>query len=234
MFRSLSFASIVITLLQIVSCRNADTVTGVLPSGSTSGVYIVNEGGFSGGGSLSYYDKLKNSMSNNIVGVAQQWIFPNDMKIIGGKGYVAINGLDRIDVINLTSSQVIRSISLSPSSGGPEFLTSSDSMMYVVNSNGSLSIVNMINDSLIWTSQSIVAFPGGIMSVENKIFISDVGSYPSVGTTVKVLDITSRTIIDSVRTPGGPGSMTVMNGKLFVVCTNASKIIQIDPGTDML
>ena len=233
MCRWLSFVSIVISLLQIVSCRTADTVTDVLPSGSTSGVYIVNEGGFGGGGSLSYYDKIKNSMSNNIVGFAQQWIFPNDMKIVGGKGYVAVNGLDRIDVVDLTNSQVTRSIRFSPSSG-PGFLTWNDSLIGVANYNGTVSIVNAKIDSLLWTSSSIVGFPGGIISVGNKIFISDVGSYPSVGTAVKVLDITSRTVIDSIRTPGGPGSMTMMNGKLFVVCTNASKIIQIDPVTDML
>lgn len=116
MYRNLLFVAIGIALLQTVSCRNADTVTGVLPFGSTSGVYIVNEGGFSGGGSLSYYDKLKNSMSNNIVGVAQQWVFPNDMKIVGGKGYVAVNGLDRVDVVDLSNSHVTRSIQFSPSS----------------------------------------------------------------------------------------------------------------------
>jgi|GEM_PF-5905792 len=232
MYRTLSFIAIVITLLQIVACRNADTVTGALPSGSTSGVYIVNEGGFSGGGSLSYYDKLKNSISNNIVGVAQQWIFPNDMKIVGGKGYVAVNGLDRIDVVDLASSQVTRSIQFSPSSG-PGFLTWGDSLIEVANYNGTMSVVNTRNDSLIWTSQTIVGFPGGIISVGNKIFISDVGSYPSVGSTVKVLDVISRTVIDSIRTPGGPGSMTVMNGKLFVVCTDSARIFQIDPVTDL-
>ncbi len=97
-----------------------------------------------------------------------------------------------------------------------------------------MSVVNTTNDSLIWTSQAIVGFPGGIISSGNKIFISDVGSYLSVGATVKVLDITSRTVIDSIRTPGGPGSMTVMNGKLFVVCTDSARIFQIDPVTDLV
>src|ERR1051326_4100046 len=133
-------------LLMIISaCRSTDPVS---PGGGTStqGVYIVNEGGFSGGGSLSYYDKDRDTVLNNVAGSGLNWVFPNDMKIIGNKGYVVVNGTDHIDVMDLTLGARFHSISL-PSLSGPEYLAIKGTTLYVANSSGTVSAIALANDS---------------------------------------------------------------------------------------
>src|SRR5689334_22809989 len=81
-----------------VACRDAGTVSVTPPPASAAGAYVVNEGLFSGGGSLSYYDALRDTMYLDLI--ASDWIFPNDLKIAAGKGYLAVDGSDRVDVID--------------------------------------------------------------------------------------------------------------------------------------
>jgi len=194
-------------------------------------MYIVNEGGSSGGGSLSYYDARRDSLYNNVAGINEHWIFPNDMKIVGSKGYVAVEGLDRIDIISLASSQVSGSIPLAPSTG-PEFLAANDSLLCTANANGTVSVIRLSDDSVTWTSAPVVGFPGGINLSGNRIAVTDIGLYPEVGRSVKILDAVTKRLIDSVITGGGPGPLTSINGKMFVVLTSSSKILQINPVTD--
>src|SRR5437773_1226672 len=135
----ISIHAMLLTVVLFASCRKTDSIVGPPPPPSTLGVYVVNEGGFSGGGALSYYDKNLDSMFNNVVGLAQSWVFPNDMKIVHSKGYVTVNGLDRIDVIDISTNQVIQSI-VFPQYTGPGFLATgavvvSGAEMYTANYN---------------------------------------------------------------------------------------------------
>ena len=225
-----SLSAFLLTGILFAACRSTDPVT---PGGgiSTRGVYVVNEGGFSGGGSLSYYDKQRDTLFNNVVGEGLNWLFPNDMKIIGNKGYVVVNGTDEIDVIDLSSNQRMRSIRL-PASSGPEYLASDASTLYVANMNGTISSIALSNDSLLGASPAAVSFPGGIAIVDGKIVVSDYGSYSGgtfqPGHMLKLVSTVSLAITDSVRVGSALGGLAGEAGGLYVVSTGNSTVYQID------
>ncbi len=220
----------ILTLALIsLSCRDNSLVDGGPVVRSVGGAYIINEGGFSGGGALSYYDRDRDTIYNALLGPAQGWIFPNDIKAIGGKAYVAVNGLDRIDVVSDTSNQFLHSI-VYPHSTGPGFLAAAGSAtLFSANYNGTVSAIDLSRDSLAWTSDPAVSFPGGIAVAGDRIFLSDIGLYPNAGLSVKVLSAASGMVVDSIRTVNAPGPMAVMNGSLYVVCTGTSKVYRINP-----
>jgi len=225
--------ALLILIVVITGCRKSTTIVGPLPPPSTAGVYIVNEGGFSGGGSLAYYDKQLDSTFQSIVGPTQSWVFPNDMKIVGTKGYVTVNGSDRIDIIDISTNMVVGSI-MFPQFTGPGFMSVNGSSMFVANYNGSVSIIDLTLDSLLTTVPSVVGFPGGIAFANGKVFISDAGLFPNAGTFIKVLDPSAAVIVDSIEIHNAPSAMSVLSDKLYAVCSGTSKVFQINPSSLML
>lgn len=233
-----NFASVLIALA-LWGCRDSVVVDGLKPVASTLGVYVVNEGGFSGGGSLSYYDEKKDTLFNDVAGSAANWVFPNDMKIVDGRGYVAVNGSDRVDVIDPGSNHILTSIPF-PQFSGPGYFASAGSSLLVANYNGTMSIVSPGLDSLLLTTPPLVTFPGGIAAAGGKAFISDYGTYVNnqfvPGRMVRVFNDSTGRQMDSIALSDAPGAMTVLNGKLFVVCAGTQtvhpKLYQIDPALD--
>ena len=233
---ALAIAAIV---LPVSSCRKSNTITETTPPPSAVGVYVVNEGGFSGGASLSYYDKQRDSMFNSIIGASSNWTFPNDMILLGGKGYVAVNGSDRVDVLDPRSQSITKSIQF-PQFSGPGYLAADGSTLFVANYNGSVSIVTAGIDTLRTTTPAVVRFPGGIAFANGNVFVSDYGTYVNnqfvPGHYVKMFNPSLAQVTDSVRVGDAPGSMTIMSGKLFVVCVGSAtaqpRLYQIDPTVD--
>ncbi len=224
------FSVIIALLLTVIAsgCRKSNTIVGPPPPSSTVGVYVVNEGGFSGGGALAYYDADLDSMFQSVAGPAQSWVFPNDMKIVGSRGYVTVNGSDRIDIINVDDHAVTGSI-IFPQFTGPGYLAVNGSAMYVANYNGSVSVIDLSHDSVVTTIPSVVGFPGGIAFVNGRVFVSDMGLFPAAGTLVKVVDPSSGAVVDSVTVQNTPGGMTVANGRVFVACVGTGKVYRIHP-----
>ncbi len=220
-------------------CRDSIVVDGPKSIASTLGAYVVNEGGFSGGGSLSYYDERRDTLFNDVAGNAANWLFPNDMKIVGSRGYVAVNGSDKVDVIDPGSNRIVASIAF-PQFSGPGYFASAAPNLLVANYNGTMSSIAMGADTVAFTTPPVVAFPGGIASAGGKAFISDYGTYVNnqfvPGSFVKVLNPSTGQVTDSIALNAAPGAMTVLNGKVFVVCAGTQtvhpRLYQIDPILD--
>jgi hypothetical protein len=161
------------------------------------------------------------------------------MKIVGGRGYIAVNGSDRVDVLDPGSNQIIGSIHTPPFTG-PGYLAIAGPTLFVANYNGTLSVIGTGNDSLRHTTTRLVAFPGGIATAGGNVFISDYGTYVNgqfvPGHYVKVVNGSSVQLADSIRAGVAPGAMAVLNGKLFLVCAGTQSVqpwlYQLDPVTD--
>lgn len=211
-------------------CRQSDAVVNPPPGSSAKGAYIVGEGGFTGGASLSYYDAEHDTLFRSVAAAESSWRFPNDMKIAGTRGYIAVSGSDRVEVLDLTTHQVVTSIPL-PGGSGPGFLAASGTSLYVANYDGTVSRIATGADSLSNTSVRVVGFPGGIAVAGGKVFVADVGLYPAVGEWLKVLDAVGLATVDSVHVGGGPAQMAVAHGRLFVVATSVSRVYAVNPST---
>jgi DNA-binding beta-propeller fold protein YncE len=182
---------------------------------------------------MSFLDFGSDSVYQGAVTGADGWVFPNDMKIVGAQGYVAVNGTDRIDVIDLVGRTVSHSIPF-PSGRGPGFLAVGGDTLYVANYDGSVCLVALGMDSVVGTVEHVVGFPGGIAIAGGKVFVSDIGLYPEQGRWVRVLRPGAPIGRDSVRVENSPGAVTEQSGSIFVVCTGTSRLYRIDPETLLL
>ncbi len=213
----------------MVGCREAG-VNGPGTRNPGSGTYVVNEGGFAGGGNLSFFDPAAGTIVNDVVVNADNWLFPNDIYFFDGKMYVAVNGMDRIDVLDPANDSVLGSITF-PVGRGPGFLVESGSVLYSANYDGTVSVIDPTADSILGSSARVVGFPGDIIVAQGKIFVSDLGAWPDTGKSIKVLDGTTLALIDSVVTGGAPARMVTSSGKLYVGTSVSGKVWRVDPGT---
>lgn len=213
--------------VMIAGCRQDESPGPPGPAGG-HGTYVVNEGLLAGGGSLSFYSEDLDTMENAVVGGGLGWVFPNDMLIVGTRGYVVINGLDEVDVIDLTSDQRLRSIPLPPSSS-PEYIAGNASAIYVANAGGSVSMIR--NDSVVKTGPRVVAFPGGILMTGGRLLVSDFGAYENgmlkPGHLLVSLDTDSLTPADSQRIGSSLSGLTAVSGNVFVVSTGNSTVYEL-------
>jgi hypothetical protein len=222
------FVAILGIAFSLTSCRSVTGTDRPVKTGHR-GTYIVNEGGFGGGGSVSFYDRETRSLTGDVIKNAGNWFFPNDILITEYAGYLVVNGSDRIEVLDIYTDSVKKTISC-PTGSGPGFIVTDGTSLYIANYDGSVSMVDPVKDS-IRTVDGVVGFPGGIEIFERKLFVSDLGAWPDTGSTIKVLDAISLEILDSITLGGGPGSMVVAGGRLFVATGVSRKVFNINPST---
>jgi hypothetical protein len=220
---------IVIFVAGLAGCRNSDpTGPAVRPEGS--GTFVVNEGGFGGGGNLSFYDPSDGSVSHDVVRAATPWLFPNDIVFLGGMMYVAVNGGDFIAVVDPNLDSVVAEVRFAGGTG-PGLLATALGRMYTANYNGTVSAVDTAADSVVATSARVVGFPGAILARNGRIFVSDVGSWPDTGANVMVLDAQTLAVVDSVRPGGGMAGLVSAGGKIYAGAAVSRKIFRFDPVT---
>lgn len=217
-------------LLGLAACRSTSPTPPLATPPAASGVYVVNEGGFAGGGGMTFYDLVADTAYQDAVAGATGWVFPNDIAIVGARGYVAVNGADKLDVLDALTRHVVRSIAF-PAGSGPGFLAVAGDTLYVANYDGTVSFVDLRTDSLVGTVGPVVGFPGGIATAGGKVFISDIGRYPVAGRLVKVLRPGSPVVIDSIGVGSAPGPLVALGGGLFVACTGSSTVYHVNQGT---
>ena len=202
------FLLLTVFCVSFISCRD-QSPTDSQPTAPQPerGVFIINEGLWPNAGSVSFYNIDSNTVTQSVVGPNAGWITPNDARVVGKKLYVVVNGGDKIYVRNADTFQPIDSVSF-PAGTGPAYLWIVDSTKACVASyNGTISAVNLTTNRVSQTSIARVTFPGGIVVSGGKVYVSDYGLFPNLKNIVKVFDLSSLTVMDSIRVGVAAGSM---------------------------
>lgn len=223
-----NFALFILPALSMIAgCRDAGTNPGgARPDGS--GIYVVNEGGFGGGGALSFIDPAGGAVAHDVIVNAGGWLFPNDILVLGERMYVAVNGSDLVAVVDPSSDSVVSEIAFTPGRG-PGFLVREGGRIFTANYDGTVSALDPVAGSVILTSSRVVGFPGAILAAGGRIFVSDLGAWPDTGTNVMVLDPHSLGVLDSVAVGGGPAGMAFAGGKVYVGTAVSRAVWKFDP-----
>lgn len=218
-----------VAVLQAGGCRVADTDTPP-PRPAGSGVYVVNEGGFGGGGNLGFLDPATGTITQDLVANADAWLFPTDIVILDGKIYVALSGNDRIDVVDPASDSVTGTIPF-PRGMGPGHLAAEGGWLYCAHYDGSVSRIDPASDTIAALATGVVGFPGDILAAGGRIFVSDYGAWPDTGSRIVALDPLTLAVEGYVDAPGGPASMAAAGGMIFAGSGFRPLIRRIDPAT---
>ncbi len=206
----------VLLITLFVSCKkNEDGPAGSFLTGN--GVFVVNEGNFMGGnGSLSFFSndssKIYNDLFKNVNGRPLGDV-PNSMEIQGNLGYIVVNNSGKIEVIDISTLESVKSITglVSPrnigfTGSGKAYVTSiySDSLSII--DAGTNTISGYIN--LRRSSESI------IVSGSRAFVANWVG-----GNEVMVINTANDEVIDSIEVGIEPESMAIdRNNMLWVLC----------------
>ena len=205
-----------------------------------TGIIVVNEGLFSqNNATLTYYSIEDKSVTQNIYSAAngntKLGDTANDMKILGSKGYIAVDQSLKIEVIDVNNFSSLGMIDLS-TYGEPRKISLVDSTM------GFVTVWNSSGDGVVKFNPSTLAVigilkvgikPEGIVNSGKYIFTANSGW--GADSTVSVIDAAQFTVVKTLTVGINPNSVIANNSTIYVVSTGSfggsglGGIYKIDP-----
>lgn len=214
-----TFLFVVLTLL-ISSCSKDSTTEPIQPT--NKGLFIINEGLYGQNNSeISYFDFQSQNVSLNFYSSVNGKVLgdnANSMFIFDGKGYVAVDGSNKIEVIDLKTGTSLGSLDLG-AQGNPREI-------YVLNNNRgfvtSFSTNNVIefNPTTLTITRriSVGEYPEGLVYSNNKLFVAN--SKLGKGNTISIIDLTSNQVIKTLEVGLNPRFVSLSNdAKVVVGCS---------------
>jgi YVTN family beta-propeller protein len=207
---------LILNIALIVSCKkNQENPSGTFLTGD--GVFIINEGNFNGGnGSLSYYSYDSSKIYNDLfVSVNGRPLgdVPNSMELKGDLAYIVVNNSGKIEVINKSTLESVKTITGLNSPRNVAFVTSSKA--YVTSMYSDSIIVINVDDNSVSGHINLRRSSESISVAGQKAFVANwVG-----GTEVMVINTLTDEVEDSIDVGIEPESMVLdRNNMLWVLC----------------
>ncbi|GHT53421.1 hypothetical protein FACS189446_0800 [Bacteroidia bacterium] len=182
-------------VIAFAACEKEDPVPEK-PVLSTSGVFILNQGSYSGNDAgISYYDFKTGipvyDITNGDLGDTGQ-----DLIAYGSKLYVAVFGSSVIRVIDWQSAKTLKKIEVKNGSEprGPRYLTSYNGKVYASTYDGNVIRI----DTTTLTIEAVTKVgsnPEGIAAANGKLYVANSNGldFPNFDNTVSVVDIATFT-----------------------------------------
>ena len=183
-----------------------------------STVYITNEGNFgSGNGSLSIYNKITNSIQNNVFSTANGGALLGDvvqsMEYFDGYGYICVNNSSKIEVIDGDANYVATIPAISP-----RYLKKvSESKAYF--SDWGIDGVQVIDLSTNTVYDTITCGlgPEGLAVSNGYVYVCNVGGF-GLDSTVSIIDISTDIVVSTLTVGDKPNSAQIdVNGNIWIL-----------------
>jgi YVTN family beta-propeller protein len=203
-------------LALIISCKkNEEKPSGSFLTGE--GVFIINEGIFMrGNGSLSYYSYDSSQIYNDLfykVNGRPLGDVPNSMEIINDLAYIVVNNSGKIEVINKSTLESVKTITGLISPRNISFVNSSKA--YVTSMYSDSLIIISLNDNSISGYINIRRLSESIVISGDKAFVANwIGGHE-----VMIINTLTDKVVDSIEVGIEPESMVIdKNNFLWVLC----------------
>ncbi len=222
---------IIIFVLSVLfySCSKDNSTQPIQPV--TKGVFVINEGLYQQNNSeITFYDPSTDQTITNFYSSKNGKIIgdnANSMYIFDKKGFVAVDGSNKIEVIDLENGQSLGIIDLGQN-GSPREIFILNSNRGFVTSFSKNKVIEF-NPSTLSVIREIPVgnYPEGLAYANNKLFVanSDLGN----GNTVSVIDLNSNSVIKTITVGTNPRFVNLSNdGRIIIGCSgdwfNLSKL----------
>lgn len=233
----------VMSLFVLNSCnKSVDPIIDPPALQQSSGVVIVSEGLFSqNNSSISYFSFKNNNVTQNVYALANNSAklgdTANDMKILGDKGFIAVDQSFKIEIIDINSFKSLGMIDLS-TYGEPREISLIDSTMGFVtvwNSSGDGVVKFNPSTMIVIGSLAVGSKPEGIANNGKYLFVANSGW--GADSTVSVIDAAQFSVVKTLIVGINPNSVIEDNGEIYVISTgsfsggNTGGIYKIDRST---
>jgi hypothetical protein len=209
-----------ISVLVMSSCKKNDNDINVPGEGFTNGFYILNEGPFQTGTGTIDFVNDDGTVTRDIFAVANNGMalgnIVQSVCIIGPRTFVVVNNANKIERVN-TKTFVTEGITGELLS--PRYMIAADDSNAFVSCIGdnSVKIVSLVSFTV--TGSLPVNGPEKMMKAGNHIWVLNQGGY-SVDSTITVIDIATKTIVDTIAVyPQPSGIREDIDGNIWVMCT---------------
>jgi hypothetical protein len=191
-----------------------------------AGFYIVNEGGFHNNNtSISFYDRSTNTVTNDIFAAKNGRPLGDQsqsMTVIGGKGYVVVQGTKKIEVINADDYSSIATITDSITS--PRYLIAVSATKAYVSDwgadgvTGTVKVLDLTTNRITKTIKHVGMGTNKLLKINNIVYAANAGSTSGdVDNTVTMIDTNTDTITGDLKAAENPNSLQVdKDGNLWV------------------
>jgi len=226
--------------VMVIACNNDDEK----PKGQYEhGAFIVNEGGFSSNGSISFYNRTSSEIEQNILKLnannfagtfAQSLTFKDD------KGYLVLNGDNKIAIVDANTFESLGTIA-DATIVAPRYIE-------VVNNKAYISVAGPYDANFSLIDSYVLVYDLSTNSVVKKINTDEGtenllynGNYLfasnynyGASNTLAVINPADNSLVKQITLSGGPsGMVTDANGKLWVICSGftSGKLYRINPSS---
>ncbi len=207
-----------------ISCTEDDRPDP--PIAGQDGYFIVNEGGFGNANtSISYYDRQKDSVFNNVFSNANNRPLGDQtqsMTVFDDRGFIVVQNSSKIEVIDRETFESLAIIGPDEGIVSPRFfLGLNPTKGYVTDwgadgVSGTIKVLDL-NSYQVTATIPVGAGPNGLVVHNNLVYVANGGGLGS-DSTVAVLDPQTDTIVQKITVGDNPGSLAIdANDRIWVV-----------------
>lgn len=218
--------SLTLISLTFTACSKSDSDSNpVLPTETVSGLFILNEGVYGQNNSaLSYFDFTNQAVSKDLYSAANNNSSlgdnANNMVIYGGKGYIAVDNSNKIEIIDIATFKSLGYINLGQGSSPRELYIKDSTQGYVTSLLTDKVIKFNPVTKTITKSISVGSKPEGIAGVNGKLFTANSGF--GYDNSVSVIDMATDNVVSTLTVGLNPRIIFTGNDdNIYVVCTGA-------------
>jgi len=215
-YRSLLF---IWSVFFFFSCKHDTYDCTDRPVGNYSkGIFVVNEGGFNQSGTISWHDPVSGETVADVYGQAncdaQLGQFVQSLTFHNGKGYICVNGANKVIIVYAGTFQFLDSI---PGLQLPRYFLALDQNFALISQWGADGLTGSVARVDLRTNTIVKTIPTGkgpdkmLRRPDNRLLVANSGGY-GVDSTVSVINLNTDLEETRIILPGkNPSSLAVAN-----------------------
>jgi len=211
---------IITAVIFLYSCENDNNDPVVPDEGYTGGFYIVNEGPYLTGTGTIDFVRNDGTVYKDLFASANGGLplgnIVQSVSIIGSQTFVVVNNANKVEIVD---TKTFKSAGTIDNLLSPRFMITVDNENAFVSciQDSSVRIINLNGFEI--TGSLPVKGPEKMMQINDQIWVLNQGGF-SVDSSITVIDIASKTIVDTIQVyPQPSGIQEDRNGKVWVMCT---------------
>lgn len=225
----------------IVSCSKDTDDPPVSTTDYSKGVFIINEGPFmTGTGTITYMERNGSDVEHELFQKANELVpignIAQSMNVINGKGFIAVNYANKVEVVNLNSFQSIGTIE---GLNQPRYIIQAKApKAYVSCWDNTIQIIDVESYGILGQVNAGTG-PDKMIKVNDQVWVLNLGGF-SVDSTISVIDVNTDQIVHTIPiAPQPTGIQQDKYGNIWVLCTgrnlwhtggeSAGHLLCIDP-----